>query len=180
MYNIPSFNIIHIHGCVDDNEDFILGHGKSYEDIAKMNSGPDIPDPPNNLTDEEIEQFYEVQAELAEQLHEQLARDAAIAGVASQQKPVHSIIDKSKEFLDSIKGVPNIHIYGFSFSEIDIPYLEAIINVVGVEKTLWEISDFEGKGRTKIEKFISNYKINDFKIIELSDLLLVKHLYLEL
>ena len=132
------------------------------------------------LTDEEIEQFYEVQAELAEQLHEQLARDAAIAGVASQQKPVHSIIDKSKEFLDSIKGVQNIHIYGFSFSEIDIPYLEAIINVVGVEKTLWEISDFEGKGRTKIEKFISNYKINDFKIIELSDLLLVKQLYLEL
>ena len=52
LYNIPSSNIIHIHGCVDDNEDFILGHGKSYEDIAKVNSGPDIPDPPNNLTDE--------------------------------------------------------------------------------------------------------------------------------
>ena len=84
LYNIPSSNIIHIHGCVEDNEDFILGHGKSYEDIAKMNSGPDIPSPPNDLTDEEMEQFYEVQADLAEQFHEQLARDAAIAGVASQ------------------------------------------------------------------------------------------------
>jgi len=58
--------------------------------------------------------------------------------------------------------------------------LEVIINVVGVEKTLWEISDFEGKERTKIEKFISNHKIKDFKIIELSDLLLVKQLYTEL
>jgi len=180
LYNIPSSNIIHIHGCVDDNEDFILGHGKSYEDITKMNSGPDIPSPPDDLTDEEMEQFYEMQAELAEQFHEQLARDAAIAGVASQQKPVHSIIDKNKKFFDGIKGVQSIHIYGFSFSEIDIPYLEAIINVVGVEKTLWEITDFEGKERTKIEKFISNHKIKNYKIIELSDLLLVKQLYIEL
>lgn len=145
-----------------------------------MNSGPDIPSPPDDLTDEEMEQFYEMQTELAEQFHEQLARDAAIAGVASQRKPVHSIIGKNKEFFDGIKGVQSIHIYGFSFSEIDIPYLEAIMNVVGVEKTLWEISDFEGKERTKIEKVISNYKIKDYKIIELSDLLLVKQLYIEL
>ena len=113
-----------------------------------------------------MEQFYEMQAELAEQFHEQLARDAAIAGVASQQKPIHSIIDKNKKFFDGIKGVQSIHIYGFSFSEIDIPYLEAIINVVGVEKTLWEITDFEGKERTKIEKFISNHKIKNYKILE--------------
>ena len=115
MYNIPSSNIIHIHGCVDENEDFILGHGKSYEDIAKMNSGPDIPNPPDNLTDEEMEQFYEVQAESAEQFHEQLAKDAAIAGVASQQKPVQSIIAKNKEFFDNIKGVQNIHIWFLFF-----------------------------------------------------------------
>lgn len=95
-------------------------------------------------------------------------------------KSQYTIIDKNKEFFDGIKGVQSIHIYGFSFSEIDIPYLEAIMNVVGVEKTLWEISDFEGKERTKIEKFISNYKIKDYKIIELSDLLLVKQLYIEL
>lgn len=174
MYNIPAANIKHIHGCVNDNEDFILGHGKSYDDIAKINSRSEIPTPSDNLTDEEIEQLYEEQADMAEQYHEQQAKEAAIAGIASQQKPVQSIIGKNKAFFDSLKGVHDIHIYGFSFSKIDMPYLEAIINVVGTEKTNWEISDYEGEKRIQIEEFISDHKIKDFNVIELSELLLTQ------
>lgn len=174
LYNISSSNILHIHGCVDENEQFILGHGKSYKDIEKINPGPYIPEPPDNLTDKELEQYFEEQAELAEQMHEQLAREAAIAGVASQQKPVYSIIENNKNFFKHIKGVQTIHIYGFSFSEIDLPYIEAIIDVVGTENTNWEISDYAGYNKHKIDKFISNHSINSFLIIELSSLLLSK------
>ena len=172
LYNICSSNIVHIHGCINDNEEFILGHGKSYEYISSKNPEPERPNPSAGLTDEDLEQYYEEQAELAEQLHEQLAREAAISGVASQQKPVKSLIESNKMFFERIKGVQNVHIYGFSFSEIDMPYIEAIIDVVGTKNTNWEISDFEKENRLKIDEFISNQNIKRYSIIELSTLTL--------
>ena len=26
MYGVPSAQILHIHGCIDDNEEFVIGH----------------------------------------------------------------------------------------------------------------------------------------------------------
>lgn len=172
LYKIPSSNIIHINGCVDENEDFILGHGKSHEYISSKNPKPEFPNPPAELTVEVLEQYYEERAELAEQLHQQLAREAAIDRVASQQKPVKSIIEKNKPFFERVKGVQNIHIYGFSFSEIDMPYIEAIIDVVDIKNTNWDISDYEKENRLKINEFISDHNIKRYSIIELSNLIL--------
>ena len=38
LYGITSNRILHIHGCIDDNEDFILGHGKTYEELESLNT----------------------------------------------------------------------------------------------------------------------------------------------
>ena len=158
IYNIPHERVLHIHGCVDNDEDFILGHGKSYEDLAQNN---------------------EEQYKINNQFHEKLAEDAAIAAVASQQKPVQDIISMYNEFFLSLKEVELIHIYGFSFSITDIPYLQKIISVVNMEKVRWEISDFRGKSKDAIIRFVCDNKIENYDIICLSFLLCFKQLVLD-
>lgn len=38
LYGIDSRKILHIHGCVDDEEDFIIGHGKTYKELEMLNA----------------------------------------------------------------------------------------------------------------------------------------------
>lgn len=84
LYGINPHKILHLHGCVDVNEDFILGHGKSYEELDSLNTEKRAI-PLKDLDEYELSLFYKEQASSYE-FHEQLARKAAISGVASQRK----------------------------------------------------------------------------------------------
>lgn len=35
LYEVKSESILHIYGCVDADEDFIIGHGKTLEDLRR-------------------------------------------------------------------------------------------------------------------------------------------------
>lgn len=166
-YDISRSNILHIHGCIDEDEDFVLGHGKSYEELDSLNT-EDLPDSPDDLNEQELAQFYEEQANSAA-LHEQLARDAAIGGVASQRKPVDELIKKHEGFFNSLRDITHIHVYGMSLSEVDIPYLEHILSIVKSVK--WEFSDYKGYNSEKINIFCRNHHIKDYSIIELDEII---------
>lgn len=128
LYGINPHKILHLHGCVDEDEDFILGHGKSYEELDSLNTEK-RPVSPEDLDEYELNLFYEEQANSYE-FHEQLARQAAISGVASQRKPVNDIIKKNESFLNSLSDISHIHVYGLSLSEVDMPYLKHILSIV--------------------------------------------------
>ena len=165
MYEIDPSNNLHIHGCIDDdNEDFILGHGRTKVDISRMN--PPVLAPPKNCFGEDEETN-----EMGEQFHEELAREAAIEAVASQQKPVNSIIKTHKRFFNRLKNIQYVHIYGFSFSKIDIPYLDTIVKSIDTKKTEWEISDHNGNSKDKILAYVSKKNITKYKIIDLLDII---------
>lgn len=123
LYGINPGNVLHIHGCIDSDENFIIGHGKSDEELRYMNT-VNLPDPPDNLSSEEYAQFYDEVANCGQEFHEQLATEAAINGVASQRKPVAELIKKHTPFFEAIKNVIYIHVYGLSMSDVDMPYLE--------------------------------------------------------
>ena len=106
LYGINPHKILHLHGCVDEDEDFILGHGKSYEELDSLNTEKK-PVPPEDLDEYELNLFYEEQANSYE-FHEQLARQAAISGVASQRKPVNDIIKKNESFLNSLSDIISV------------------------------------------------------------------------
>ena len=53
-----------------------------------------------------------------------------------------------------------------------MPYIEAIIDVVDIKNTNWDISDYEKENRLKINEFISDHNIKRYSIIELSNLIL--------
>lgn len=169
LYNIDKCNILHIHGCVDDEENFIFGHGKSEKEIREENTYNNISeDDTKNLSDDE---YFELQQEMADShpYHEQLAEDAAIAGVASQRKPVYDIINRNADFFNNIKSVKNIYVYGLSFSEVDLPYLEEVIKKV--RHPFWEFSDYNNEIKAKIESFVKKEQISKYKIINLNEII---------
>lgn len=167
LYGINPHNILHLHGCVDEDEDFVLGHGKSYEELDSLNT-EELPVPPEDLDEYELSQFYEEQSNSYE-FHEQLARQAAISGVASQRKPVNDIIKKNESFFNSLFDISNIHVYGLSLSEVDIPYLKHILSIASSAK--WEFSDYNGLNHDKINCFCKTNNIHDYDIINLEDII---------
>ena len=171
LYGINQDKILHIHGCIDDNEDFILGHGKSYEELDSLNEEK-LPTP-ENLDEYELSQFYEEQANSYE-LHEQLARQAAISGVASQRKPVEDLIKKNKDFFNSLSNITHIHVYGLSLSEVDIPYLNHILSIV--KYAIWEFNAYNERDRERISIFCKNNDIVKYNVVNLNDLVDTKRL----
>lgn len=165
-YHVPSSQILHIHGSIYDNE-FIIGHGKSREEITKENEYNDSPSVDKGPIEDD-EDIYEYEEEGLE-LHEQLALGAAISGIASQRKPVLDIIKKNNDRFNSFNEVADIHIYGFSFSDIDLPYLDKIVEVVDISNVSWEVSDYNGDNKDAIVKFMTKHSISNYTIISLED-----------
>ena len=166
LYGVNSDKILHIHGCVNVNEDFVIGHGKTLDDLHKENS--DVkPSPPKNINEEEYIEWLEDQSD-SKEFHEQLAEDAAFHCVESQRKPVEQIIETNEAFFSSLRGFNVVHVYGISFSQIDMPYLTRIAQeVVNAE---WEFCDYDNQHRDDIIKFVQNNFIKKYKIIELENL----------
>lgn len=172
LYNINHQNILHIHGCVDYDEEFILGHGKSFEELQQLNS-IELPKPPEDITSDELAQFYEDTA-VGQELHEQLALDAAISGVAAQRKPVDRLLNEFSNFIETMTDIKNIHIYGLSLSDVDMPYIQYLASNYKMAK--WEFSDFHNQNIKKIKSFCDNNEITDYSIIELEDIMQVRQL----
>lgn len=166
LYGIPCNKVLHIHGCVDCKEDFILGHGKSYRQIQKKNNIK-IPEAPEHLSEDEKSEYYS--SYFGTSFHEQLALDYAIRSVASQKKPVEDIIRKNIDYFESIKDVSVIHMYGLSLSKIDLPYFDHFAKKF--KDALWEFSDINHKNRRKILGFCRRYCIKQYRMIELNDIL---------
>lgn len=167
---------MHIHGCIDLDENFILGHGKTYEELERINQ-ENFPEPPDNLSDEELAEFYEERANRGQELHEQLATYAAVSGVASQRKPVAEIIKKYSPIFESIKDVKYIHVYGLSLSVVDLPYLEYFAS--RFMSAHWEFNDYKNGNKEKIESFCQFNRIQTYSIIELENIQYTRQLCID-
>lgn len=172
LYGIDSKHILHIHGCIDDlevghSENFILGHGKDRDDILALNDDEE-PNIPDGLSDEELQYYLEEFANRVE-LHEQLARDAAVDQLHRLRKPVKEILASNLDFFENLDNIEYVHVYGFSFSKIDEPYMAKIAEKLS--NVNWEISDYNNSNSQKINDFLAKYHINNSTIISLEDIL---------
>lgn len=113
LYQCPDENVCHIHGVVRetdfyDPQNLILGHcGK--KDYYNDDSVP-----------------YEMGSEL-QSIYEQLRKNT------TQQILLH------QDFFEKIKNVPieKIYSYGFSFSEVDKPYIKMLCKCLNTSKITW-------------------------------------------
>lgn len=76
--------------------------------------------------------------------------------LACFEKNPYEHIYKHIELYDDLKDVEHVHVYGFSFSEVDEDYVDWIYNHVPVDSH-WEISWHTSKDLKRIASFIEEY-----------------------
>ena len=111
VYNIPEEDVLHIHGISGDN--IIVGHGLSDERISE-------------LGEEFMGQFIGAEYEL-EQTVRYLKKDT--------DKIMSDNLDYFKELGN--KHITEIYSYGFSFSEVDLPYIKKICEEIDTINIVW-------------------------------------------
>jgi hypothetical protein len=170
LYNIPSNIISHIHGCVDIDENFIIGHGDkiSVNDITD-NITDDLPD--DYVTIEDIEQYYENQYDPIEDNIKNVTIDCVNTFF---KKDVNEIIRSNYHIFEHIAELEEICIYGWSFSSVDLPYLMHIIDINrDLYRIKWEISYHREDDKKNAMRFLKEYNISESQVsfVKLNELL---------
>lgn len=148
LYGISSNNLYYIHGCAALDHQLIFGHNQTIRDLK------------NNWN-------YNSISEGKEEIEE------AIRDIEIMYKDVDYIIKKSYNIWTKISNVDTIHIWGLSLSDVDIPYIEHIKNIVKTS-TKWEIQWYNEEDKVKKEEIVNNLKLNNVSWIQFKDIL-VKH-----
>lgn len=91
----------------------------------------------------------------------QQTQEVAISQIAFLQKDVEQIISENHSIWNSLGEVETIHVFGFSFSGIDTPYLSTIIRHINTDKVKWEISAFSNRDREKAQTFMIDAGIKE-------------------
>lgn len=113
VYGIDENRVLHLHGSVKD-DCIVFGHGSSKKDRSWYE---DYADEYKNMMEEETKE--EKLVRMSEEF------------IDVFKKPVAEIIEKNHGFFEALTGVNEITILGFSYSDIDMPYLEKIVEMTG-------------------------------------------------
>lgn len=128
LYSIPNKNILHIHHAITTHgSDLVFGHGSIIEEEP--------------LFDEEGNGNYPSSS------HSN-AESASKMLLAHFHKDTEDIIKKNADFFDNLWGIDEIIVLGHSLNEIDLPYFEYIMKIVGndIKWTVSYHSDDECEG----------------------------------
>ena len=168
MYGIPNNRICHIHGDIGSDE-LVLGHNKTYEELQDM-AQEVSPEPPDDIEPEELEEWY---SQNADDYIIQSVRDAAVREICGIRKDVSSIINNYRRVFNSISSVEYIHVFGFSFSPVDIPYLDEILRHINIEIVKWNISYLISDDLSRIESYLQSQHIpaENYRLFKLEELL---------
>ncbi len=175
LYNVKPESILFIHGNVGMGSDLVLGHNRDYEELENE-FAPEIPTPPDDLEDEELAEWYDENADAGEDYIHQSVRGEVVSQILRLGKDTEGIIKRNKKTFESLKDVETIHIYGLSFSPVDMPYLDEVVSAINKTKTQWAVSYYSEEDKESAEAFFKKCGIKeDFvSYVKLNDLLLVK------
>lgn len=120
VYNISGKNICYIHGKVKESDDIFFGHGNklTYDDFI------------NSIKDPNSFSVAEGYATINESL----------------RKPVEYIIKRNNKFFEGLSNIDSVFSYGFSYGEVDEPYIIKITESVS-DKLKWNIISSESKSK---------------------------------
>lgn len=138
IYGINEGQIAHIHGSRLASYDFVIGHSnrRNPKDVWSK----------EGLT-------FELQA------HENI-----VTWMNELVKSYADNIQCHRAFFDNLNGIKNILTYGHSMAEVDWPYFEEIIRIVGPDIP-WIVSYFSDNDLVNAEKFKVRFQITNLLII---------------
>lgn len=93
--------------------------------------------------------------------------------MAKYEKNPYEYIFKHEDLPGILKDVEQVHIYGFSFSQLDEDYLDWVYRSVP-ESSQWEVSWYSDIDKQRINSFILNHwHVKDrIKLIRLEEIAL--------
>ena len=152
IYEIDAKRIYHIHGVIDDKDSMEFGHGLGVEELDNMlkSQEPRI----DEVWNKNLNRMIRLQ--IVTPKHKELAAFSTIESIVSLKKDVEKCIEKNKRFFNEILDVERIYVYGFSFSSIDMPYLEKIIRRTKTQ-THWVISWYSQDDKRRRIQFVIRY-----------------------
>ena len=162
LYGIPLDRIFHIHGCVDLDDNFVFGHGEIVQEpIAEL--------PEDCDTSEKIQEYYDTCFDPVLQNVTQ----TIINGVNTYlRKDVDGIIDKFAGKFSELNQLKEIHVYGWSFSKIDTPYLDEILQLNNGHQIIWTISWNSKNDKERALSYLQSHNIDEsmIRFVQLAEL----------
>ncbi|PGW35161.1 bacteriophage abortive infection AbiH family protein [Bacillus thuringiensis] len=111
-----------IYGATGDNVCHI--HGAEYDCASDIHFG-------HGDVREDFESCHIGATESLQKIHKLLEKDT------------HKALGRAKYFFDELSSVHEIYSHGFSFSQVDLIYLERICKICNTEKCTWYLSNYE-------------------------------------
>ena len=146
LYHIPSSNIFHIHGRLNnpaDSNNLIVGHNYLEKELFKK-----------------YLYQYSQSIGLSWDLVNQLLTKAAEGG-----KRVERIIDRNKGYFYSLSSVEIIICIGFSFNDFDMPYLKKIFESNRNRgELLWQVYYYDRDDDLRIRERLSSIGVDSCNI----------------
>ena len=119
IYNIDKYDILHIHGSLDKNDNLpIIGHG----DKEKVNEMREIARESKECFNEKKYSIYNAVANYCERT----------------LKDVDEFISINRGFFNNLNEVDEIYVIGHSLGDVDMPYFNEILRNVG-DNTRWYV-----------------------------------------
>lgn len=161
IYGIDPDQICHIHGVIDDKDSIIFGHGLG---LVELNNISESQKP--RIKGEVWNKKHNIKTSLIAitPRHKELAMMSSLKSIYSLKKDVDGCIEKNIRFFDKILNVQRIFVYGFSFSPIDMPYLEEILRRTNPE-THWVISWVSQEDKNRILDFFMQNEMQTITLI---------------
>ncbi|WP_022960745.1 bacteriophage abortive infection AbiH family protein [Halopseudomonas pelagia] len=136
LYAVPDTHVLHIHGEVRmQDSELILGHGWNPAQRRPLNDRPDIEDidtrmmEAHNILDDYFSKTF---------------------------KPSERLIREHQAFFDKLGAIETVHVLGHSLSEVDLPYIQALLRVPSVAAAHWYVACRSEQERpTKYDRLIT-------------------------
>lgn len=148
LYKIEEDQVIHLHGSVD-NGVFVIGHNMSAKEMIERDLDRYAYD--RDPDDDEGEDFARI----------------AMFNVAEElKKTVSEIIQNHSADFDSLRCIEEVEVLGFSYSQIDRPYLDKIIKETGKDIKVRLGWHEEEKDKYKAESFARELELSNYELIK--------------
>lgn len=172
-YKIAREDILYIHGSAFENDSIILGHGV---DPSKFTNDLVEAVPPEDLTEEELEMWYQEMSDKFDYEYE-LGVTEVNKYLAASFKSSAEIINENKSYFASLQEIDTVVILGHSMSDVDMPYFDEISKRIK-KNSFWFVSYYSdaehGELYSSVQQFaqsdnyIELFKIDDFSALKIA------------
>lgn len=166
FYGIDSTKINYVHGQAEGSDSLVLGHGFDPESFI-----PKEETPPPDLSEEDMERWMDWQSENYNHSVE-IAKYELIPYFKDSYKPTTEILQKNRDYLNSLKNVTEIFVLGLSMADVDLPYIAALRKSIP-RYAHWKISYYRPNEKIKnaqqAEK--AGLRLGQYEMIKMTDLL---------